>query len=576
MGPFAIGWRIAGLSLAPELRLRGTMLQGMVIEASGIGAGVLGPLSLKLAIDRLSHKPPDGAAAAVFVVIFAGSWAFTAFTATACSAFTGRVIGVLSHHLSAGALSSRLVAAVRERTGDSGATLGQIERLPFSLFVVVDALIWRVLPLLLQTGLSLVVALRYLPVADVFILAVVLIAFAAGTTWSARRERSLADGLNQSSTVLSALLGDILRNARRVVLNGALGFELEGVAEAYGRKLRADRRMTLSMVLSAAIRYGVVGGGLCVLLLMAVRDVVSGRTSVASFVLLQAYAFRLITPFSSFGYIFGQARLAFSNIGDVLEMARQTPVRAGELPASEPSPDIRIFCATFRYAGSEGGIENITAEFPAGSFNVIAGPNGSGKSTLAQVLAGILDPLTGGVEVGNVAMRDIPIADRHRHILYVPQQAGLFNRSLGENALYPPTGYSLRQVGNLLDKWRFYGDGRPIDFGLMTGEQGERLSGGQIQKLELARLAGTSAPVIVLDESTSALDPSSEAVIFSDLRGLWEGEVTLIAISHRREIAELADQVLFMKAGRLAATGSHLELMQREGEYRAFWEASDR
>ncbi len=105
----------------------------------------------------------------------------------------------------------------------------------------------------------------------------------------------------------------------------------------------------------------------------------------------------------------------------------------------------------------------------------------------------------------------------------------------------------------------------------MVGEQGERLSGGQIQKLELARLAGVRVPAIILDESTSALDPRSEANVIDTLMRRFEGKTTVILITHRPRLAETADQVLFMQSGRLVAAGGHRELLRACPDYSALW-----
>ncbi|MFD1961637.1 ATP-binding cassette domain-containing protein [Novosphingobium panipatense] len=123
----------------------------------------------------------------------------------------------------------------------------------------------------------------------------------------------------------------------------------------------------------------------------------------------------------------------------------------------------------------------------------------------------------------------------------------------------------------MLHLWRFHEPGRSIDFEMELGEQGERLSGGQVQKLELARLAGVDVPVLILDESTSALDPRSEANAIAKLRGRAGGTTTLIMITHRVATAQSADQVLFMEGGRLAGCGTHRELMDRHRSYRQLW-----
>ncbi|HRX40332.1 MAG TPA: ABC transporter ATP-binding protein, partial [Parvularculaceae bacterium] len=214
----------------------------------------------------------------------------------------------------------------------------------------------------------------------------------------------------------------------------------------------------------------------------------------------------------------------------------------------------------FRY-GDEWVLRGASAHIAPGAFVVMVGPNGSGKSTLAQIIAGLIEPEEGRVIINGRPLRDIAPDERHRLVLYTPQNIGLFNRTLRENALYPPTRASEAELASMLADWGFYESGRPIDLDLAVGEQGARLSGGQMQKLELARLAGVSAPVVILDETTSALDRTSEARAIRTLRERYRGRSTLVLITHRIALAREADLVLFLENGGLEA-GRHETLLR--------------
>lgn len=405
----------------------------------------------------------------------------------------------------------------------------------------------------------------------VLILALTLLGFLAATWLGARRHRIHADATNVAASHVSRTIGDIVRNARRVVLNGALEREVLHTGAALGAKRHAAAGMYRSLTLMATLQFCVVGLGLVALLLLAALDVGQGRMSAGDFVLLQTYAFRLTVPLSSLGYILAQAGVAIANIRDVLTFAMADEMETASKPHSAGRADLSAENVSFRYAEDMPGVTGISLHVPAGSFVAIVGPNGSGKSTLAQLLAGVLQPSSGRITMGGTDIATIPWADRHRHILYTPQFIGLFNRSLRENILYPPANQSIGDVEELLHLWRFREPGRPIDFEMELGEQGERLSGGQVQKLELARLAGVDVPVLILDESTSALDPPSEANAIARLRRRADGATTLIMITHRLATAQAADQVLFMEDGRLAGCGTHRQLMDHHQSYRQLW-----
>lgn len=321
----------------------------------------------------------------------------------------------------------------------------------------------------------------------------------------------------------------------------------------------------------SVLQCATVSIGLTLLLWFVGTEVRLGRVTIGDFVLLQAYALCLALPFSGFGFSASQASVAMANIGDVLELAGRFSSRSGVSAPVKGPLVLGLKNVTFCYGGDVPAVTDLTADIVPGSFVVIAGRNGSGKSTLAQLMAGILEPGEGTIRVSGLNLADIAPEQRHRYILYVPQYIGLFNRTLGENALYPPTSLSAGGIADLLAQWCFYEGAGKVDFMIQVGEQGERLSGGQIQKLELARLMGVRAPVVILDESTSALDPRIEETIIGDLRERIGCRTTLILISHEKRLAEAADEVFFMSAGRLVGRGGHDQLVRDIPGYADLW-----
>jgi ABC-type bacteriocin/lantibiotic exporter with double-glycine peptidase domain len=307
-----------------------------------------------------------------------------------------------------------------------------------------------------------------------------------------------------------------------------------------------------------------------VIVSMAVADCIAGRLTSGDFVLLQAYAFRLVLPLSTVAFILSQSAAALASVGDVLQLVADLPSGADAGWPCQKAMPVVIEQVSYSYGPGLRGLEDVTVEFPAGSHSVIVGANGSGKSTLAQLIAGSLSPAAGRVRVGGERPDQMSDAQRARLVLYVPQRASLFNRDLRANLLYPPANQGEEEALRWLENWSFHDGGRPVDPSLSVGEAGSALSGGQAQKLELARLMGVRVPCLILDESTSALDPRSEARIIADLRRAIGLTTTLIFVSHRVAMAETADQVIWMRAGRVAGVGGHADLLADEA-YRALW-----
>ncbi len=570
MAPSGVLATTVRLMAGSGARLRRDLGGVAALELINLAMTALGPYSLKVLVDRLGAGPLPPLTLALLVGLFVLA-SGASIAATLKLVFVQRIIDAMQARLVADALAERLPASATGRDGDSGKLLGLLERLPYSLQIVVDGLIWRVVPLALQVLLSLAVVGALIPWRYALILAATLGLYVLATWAMGRRHRLRAGAANAAAGALTQLVGDVARNARRVVLNGALPLELAHIGARLAEKRQATERMTWSLSGLAAMQYAVVGLGLMILLWLGGRDVGAGRLTVGDFVLLQAFAFRLALPLSAFGFILSQAAVALANVGEVLDLAKRTPGAPDARIGTDGPARLEVVDVGFRYGPHLPGLDAVTLTIEPGSLTVLVGPNGSGKSTLAQIMAGLLEPDTGHILVSGHALADIPASARHDHILYVPQFVSLLNRSLGENAHYPPALHDGDELVRLLEAWQFYEPGRPIDLTLAVGEQGERLSGGQIQKLELARLTGIVKPALILDESTSALDPQAEATILAHLRGRLSGRTTLVVISHRIGVAAMADQVLYLARGRVRAAGRHEDLLASNDEYRHFW-----
>lgn len=557
-----IGW--------PSFGTRRDAARAIGIELANVALGVSAPVLLKLAVDALTAGTAPFGLIVLFVSGFVIAWTGTNAAAALKYVFTIRIIDKLARSIVLDAAGAQLPALARTREGDSTHLQGVLERLPFSLQIVVDGLLWRAAPLIAQTLISLAIVAALVPLGYVAMMIVVLGAYLVTTRRGAARFQEAARAANEAVSAQAQTLGDILRNARRVVFNGNLAAELETVGATLTGRRSANEAVSRLIAATATLQSAVLAAGLSVLLSVGAADVLAGRLTVGDFVLLQAYAFRLALPLGGFGYIIRQAGVSIANIAEALAFGGDA--RAGPqilTPAPVGPATIALESIGFRY-GEEWVLRGASAQIRPGGFVVMVGPNGSGKSTLAQIIAGLIEPEEGGVSIDGRRLCEIEPDERHRLVLYTPQTIGLFNRTLRENALYPPTLTSDAELTRLLADWRFYEAGRLVDLDLAVGEQGARLSGGQMQKLELARLAGVRAPVVILDETTSALDQASEARAIRTLRERYRGRTTLMLITHRVGLAREADLVLFLENAGLVA-GTHEALLRECPRYERFF-----
>lgn len=561
------------LMLDKETHARRPIVAGVLVEALTSAFMLLGPIALKLAVDEMARPRFDAAKASVDIALFAVLWSASAISSIALLAYTGRIVHAVSNALLRRALHAQLPALASRASSDSGYVQGLLERLPYSLQVIIEGVLWKIVPVAIQLAVALVLIALLVPLRYAAILFAVLAAYFVFSHLSAEQYEKSAATTNEAAGALSAALGDVLANAPRVVYNGALAREIDYVGARAGARLDVDWRRSWLLTRAAACQYGIIALGMAAMFVLCVRDIAAGRITLGDFMLLQTYVLQFALPLGAYGFVLRQAGAALANVREALDIAPR-PAPAAAIGAAPPpgrsGAPIAVRRLAFRRA-DRFAIEPMSFDLPAGSYTAIVGHNGSGKSTLAKIIAGRLAPDEGVVTYGDVDLYRVASDARHRFALYVPQDVALLNRSLRENVRYYPSTLTDDDATRLLERLAFHKDGRPIDLDGEVGEGGARLSGGQVQKVELVRLMGVDVPAIVLDETTSGLDPHSDALGIAMLRERLGQRTTLVLITHRIANVEAADQVLFLSGGRLVAAGPHRRLVDTCDEYRAFW-----
>ncbi|AOJ68911.1 MULTISPECIES: ATP-binding cassette domain-containing protein [Burkholderia] len=562
---------VVRLMLDKETNARKLIVAGVLIEALTSAFMLLGPVTLKLAVDELSRPHFDTVKASVDIVLFAVLWSASAISSIVLLAYTGRIVNAASNALLRRALRAQLPALAGRACADSGYVQGLLERLPYSLQVIVEGVLWKITPVVIQLAVAFALISLLMPLRYAAILFAVLAAYFLFSHLSAEQYEKSAATTNEAAGALSAALGDVLANAPRVVYNGAVPREIDYVAARAGARLDVNWRRSWLLTRAAVYQYGIIALGMAAMFVLCVRDIAAARITLGDFMLLQTYVLQFALPLGAYGFVLRQAGAALANVREALEIAPRAPAAgAARAQPGGSAAHIAVRRLAFRRA-DRFAIEPLSFDLPAGSYTAIVGHNGSGKSTLAKIVAGLLPPDDGVVAYDGVDLYGVDDAARSGFALYVPQDVALFNRPLRENVRYYPSTLTDDDATRLLERLAFHKDGRRIDLDGEVGEGGARLSGGQVQKVELVRLMGVDVPAIVLDETTSGLDPHSDALGIAMLRERLRGRTTLVLITHRIANVEAADQVLFLSAGRLVAAGPHRRLIDTCDEYRTFW-----
>ena len=340
----------------------------------------------------------------------------------------------------------------------------------------------------------------------------------------------------------------------------------EGAACFIDWMRRANIFFTLTMVITpATLLFILPAGGFFVK---------NGSLAASDFIQIIILSVGLITPLiTAMSYTDDMAKVSvvIGEVSDILE--RKELARPDKITEAPRGNAIRLDGVRFAYREKEV-LHGISLEIPDGSVCALVGPSGSGKSTIAKLIASLWDVDEGGISLGGVDIRKIPLEAYNRRIAFVSQDNYLFNESVRENIRMGKEGASDKEVEEAAKKSGCHEFIESLEHGYDTivGDSGGHLSGGERQRIAIARAMLKDAPVVILDEATSYTDPENEAVIQSSVAKLVKGK-TLLVIAHRLSTIKDSDKIFVIKDGTLDDEGTHRELLSRGGLYAKMWEA---
>ncbi|MHC4972205.1 MAG: ABC transporter ATP-binding protein [Planctomycetota bacterium] len=307
--------------------------------------------------------------------------------------------------------------------------------------------------------------------------------------------------------------------------------------------------------------------GLALILFVGGKMALAGRFSIAGLFLFTSLQFMLIWPMMAFGWILSLVQRGAAGLDRISEVFRRAPESDVSAPARSLAGDIDLSDLTFAYDGTPV-LHDVSLRVPAGSTLGIVGPTGAGKSTLVSLLPRLFDPPRGCLRIDGQEIHSIPLAQLRGAIAFVPQEAFLFSTTIRDNVAFARPELGEEELAAAVHDAHFHMDvgGFPAGLETMVGERGVTLSGGQKQRATLARALAADAQILILDDALSAVDTETEAAILGNLRRLRQGR-TAIVVAHRVSAVQDADQIVYLKQGRVAERGTHAELLARDGEY---------
>jgi ATP-binding cassette subfamily B protein len=320
----------------------------------------------------------------------------------------------------------------------------------------------------------------------------------------------------------------------------------------------------------------IISVGVVLLMYMAADGVVQGELSVGDFVLANTYMMQLFLPLNFLGFVYREMKQGFIDMDkmfELLDVEAEIQDAPGAPAISVDGGRIEFKNVTFAYNEDRTILDDISFTAEAGQTVAIVGPSGSGKSTVARLLFRFYDPQAGSITIDGQDLREVTQASLRGSIGVVPQDTVLFNDSIGYNIEYgrpQATREEVEHAARLAQVYEFVTNLKD-GFDTPVGERGLKLSGGEKQRVAIARTILKDPPILVLDEATSALDSLTEQEIQTSLEEVSKGRTTL-TVAHRLSTIQDADLIVVLDHGRIVEQGTHDSLIELDGEYAQMWQ----
>jgi ATP-binding cassette, subfamily B, heavy metal transporter len=391
------------------------------------------------------------------------------------------------------------------------------------------------------------------------------------TEWRMQIRRSM----NESDSDANTKAIDSLLNYETVKYFGAE----EREASRYDRSMARYERMSIKTYTSLAIlnlgQAIIFTAGLTAVMLMCVAGIRAGRNTIGDFVLINAMMIQLYQPLNFMGMVYREIKQSVIDIEMMFTVLDESPEiqdRQGARPLQVTSGAVSFENVVFSYDAARPILKGISFAVPAGKTVAIVGPSGAGKSTISRLLFRFYEPQSGCIKIDNQDIADVTQSSLRDKIGMVPQDTVLFNDTIGYNVRYGRWEATAAEVINAakLAQIDTFISTLPDGYDAQVGERGLKLSGGEKQRVAIARTILKAPPILVLDEATSALDSFTEREIQSALDGVSKGRTTLV-IAHRLSTVVNADEIIVLDKGVIAERGTHDGLLARGGIYADLW-----
>ncbi|GAB3362243.1 MULTISPECIES: ABCB family ABC transporter ATP-binding protein/permease [Giesbergeria] len=404
-----------------------------------------------------------------------------------------------------------------------------------------------------------------------------LVCYIAFTVWVTEWRTQFRRQANEFDSAAHSKAIDSLLNYETVKYFNNERFEAQRYDQSLQRLRTARLKAQTTLSMLNAGQQIIIAVGLVAMLWRATQGVAEGRMTLGDLVMVNAFMIQLYIPLNFLGVMYREIKQSLTDLDKMFTlMDREREVAdasgASALVVPREGAALRFEAVHFAYDPARPILKGISFEVPAGKTVAVVGPSGSGKSTLARLLFRFYDIQQGHITIAGQELRRVTQASVRQSIGIVPQDTVLFNDTVEYNIAYGRPGASRAEVEEAARAARIHDfiAATPKGYDTMVGERGLKLSGGEKQRVAIARTLLKNPPILIFDEATSALDSANERAIQTELSNVAQNKTTLV-IAHRLSTVVDAHEILVMEAGQIIERGTHTQLLAANGRYANMW-----
>jgi len=566
-------------SLWPYLMIhKARVIIAMALLVSAKGVALVSPWALKNIVDALDSDSPEQLLVIPlgFVLLYGGMRFGAVFLGELRDAVFSRVTESAMSKVGLEVFAHLHQLELDFHLGrQTGGISRDIDRGTNGINFMMRFMVFNILPTIIELVVVMLILLFAFDVrfsAVTLVCVVVYVVFSIKTTeWRTRFVKE-ANRLDSKSSTRAV---DSLLNFETVKYFNNEAFE----AKQYSANLsaweqaRVDNRLSLALLNSGQAL--IIGLGVTALMYLAAKGVAEGTMTIGDLVMVNLYLLQLFVPLSALGFIYREIRRALSDIENMFGLLKRQSTVQDKAQATVLKVDhaaIEFEAVDFGYQKQRQILKNLSFSVAPGEKVAIVGPSGSGKSTIGRLLFRFYDVSAGAIRIDGQDVKDVQQLSLRQAIGVVPQDTVLFNDTIWNNVAYGCTDASDEDIWNAIDmaSLRTFVESIPEGVQTIVGERGLKVSGGEKQRIAIARVLLKNPSILLFDEATSALDSESENSILKALAKISSNKTT-IAIAHRLSTIVDSDRILVVADGQVVEQGSHQELLALDGQYALLW-----